>query len=102
MLPTRFADTEGTYNVWTWGPLGGAEAKRLWDGVSFVNHGYYVEGTTYNDTTKPDIITATGVQTITCSPASNQPIYDLSGRRVTNSPLSRGIYISNGRKFVIK
>jgi len=94
--------TEGTYNVWVWGDLGGgeaytaagawpgdemtqvgktsdgnfvykytitvtdqtpsnliitryvdgAEAARLYDGVAFVNHGYYVEG---NDTPTKEI-----------------------------------------------
>ena len=29
-------------------------------------------------------------------------IYDLQGRKVTDSQLSRGIYIMNGRKYVVK
>ena len=29
-------------------------------------------------------------------------LYDLQGRKVTDSQLSRGIYIMNGRKYVVK
>ena len=32
----------------------------------------------------------------------NKNIYDLSGRRVNNTQLKKGVYISNGRAFVIK
>lgn len=30
------------------------------------------------------------------------PCYDLSGRLINNGPLSRGIYIKDGRKVVVK
>lgn len=46
--------------------------------------------------------TGTGIeQVIPSADAANAPIYDLSGRRVLN-PVKKGIYIQNGKKYVIK
>ena len=146
-------DTEGAYNVWTWGTLGGGEAytttgawpgdamtlmgknaegrlvykyvqtktadvptniiitrydngneaKRLWDGVTFVNHGYYIEGTSYSGSSRPAVITATsGITTIASDASGDNAVYDLSGRKTGNAPLPRGIYVSGGKKFVVK
>ncbi len=53
------------------------------------------------------VITKTGdgiansIQTVTVDTKSLD-IYDLSGRQLTNSKLNKGIYIKNGRKFVVK
>ena len=41
------------------------------------------------------------IQSITADGKSGN-IYDLQGRKVTDSQLSRGIYIMNGRKYVVK
>ena len=43
----------------------------------------------------------TGIHAITADGKSGN-IYDLQGRKVTDSQLSRGIYIMNGRKYVVK
>ena len=59
----------------------------------------YVEG----KTAPTQIITAnTGIRQISEATNDDAPIYDLSGRRVANKPLPRGIYIRNGKKFVMK
>ena len=73
--------------------------NKIYDGVDFVNHGYYVEG----KTAPTQIITAnTGIRQISEATNDDAPIYDLSGRRVATKPLPRGIYIRNGKKFVMK
>ena len=41
-----------------------------------------------------------GIKTLSNSPLKGEDIYDLSGRKIANSKLPRGIYIQNGRKFV--
>ncbi|MBQ3361013.1 MAG: hypothetical protein IJG46_02625, partial [Prevotella sp.] len=48
-----------------------------------------------------DVEVVTGIQNVTYKPADNDAaIYNLSGQRVT-SP-TRGIYIRNGKKVIIK
>lgn len=140
--------TEGIYNVWVWGDLGGgeaytsigawpgdamtlkgkaangkyiykyvqtktqelpsnliitrfnngSEAKRLWDGVTFTNHGYYIEDADYT-TDVPVVISATtGIRTATVT-VENDKWYDLSGREI-NKPTRHGIYIHKGRKVI--
>ena len=44
-----------------------------------------------------------GIQGTVASPAfdANAPIYDVVGRQVS-APLKKGIYIQNGRKFIVK
>ena len=42
--------------------------------------------------------TGTGLKTLSNSPLKGENIYDLSGRRLSNSKLPRGIYIKDGRK----
>jgi arabinan endo-1,5-alpha-L-arabinosidase len=44
---------------------------------------------------------ATGIQGLRSSSETSDAVYDLQGRRVTNS-LRPGIYIRNGKKFVVK
>ena len=141
--------TEGVYNVWAWGDLGGgeaytlsgswpgdamtlmgknangrpvykyvqtktdgipaniiitrydggSEAKRLWDGAPFVNHGYYVEGISYNESNLPGIITTTGITEVRAEKLTKDYIYTLSGIRV-GEDAPEGIYIRNGHKFI--
>ena len=71
---------------------------KIYDGIDFVNHGYYVEG----QTAPTQIISATsGISTICKDAIPSGHIYTLTGRRVSNdAQLPRGIYIRNGRKFV--
>ena len=47
------------------------------------------------------ITSGSGIQSITVDGKSGN-IYDLQGRKVTDSQLSRGVYIMNGRKYVVK
>ena len=42
----------------------------------------------------------TGIDKVTASPTTDGPIYNLQGQRVTNP--GPGIYIQNGRKFVVR
>ena len=107
----------------------GGGATKIYDGVAFVNHGYYVEG----QDTPTQVITDNGQQTPSSVPPRGEThaqkasprgglegVYDLWGRRTdwppSNSPspllaspdrggmgggLGRGIYIRNGKKFVV-
>jgi 1,4-alpha-glucan branching enzyme len=77
----------------------GGDAK-IYDGITFVNHGYYVEG----QTTPTQIISATsGIGSVYGSQNGDSRIYDLSGRQVVNNRiLPNGVYIRNGKKIVIK
>ena len=78
---------------------------KIYDGVDFVNHGYYVEG----QATPTQVITTTGISPLTThySPLTNAHLYTLDGRKMaegtwSNGRLPRGIYIRNGKKFVVK
>ena len=71
---------------------------KIYDGVAFVNHGYYVEG---NDT-PTQTISATGISEILNSKSGDGSFYDLSGRKVTQAAAKRGLYIHNGRKYIIR
>lgn len=71
---------------------------KIYDGVAFVNHGYYVEG---NDT-PTQTISATGISEIVNSKSGDGSFYDLSGRKVTQAAAKRGLYIHNGRKYIIR
>ena len=79
---------------------------KIYDGVDFVNHGYYVEG----QTTPTQVITATGIKSLTSSFSQGEGAwYTLDGRCIANSQcstaigqMSPGIYIRNGKKYVVK
>ena len=43
----------------------------------------------------------TGIEETTIAKNANDPVYDLSGRRVQNM-IKGGIYIQNGKKFIVK
>ena len=64
-------------------------------------------GDTYETMPDTDVVYVAemGVDGITLLPADGQPstvIYDLQGRRVTNTHQLNGIFIVNGRKVIIK
>ncbi len=42
-----------------------------------------------------------GIEAVEAAKADNAPIYDLSGRKVTN-PAKGGIYVKNGKKIIVK
>jgi hypothetical protein len=47
--------------------------------------------------------TATGIQTIDRSPLNiDNSTCDLLGRKVANGQLKKGVYIQNGKKFIVK
>lgn len=72
---------------------------KVYDGINFVNHGYYVEG----QTDPIQIVTATStIHDVTVSPIE-KTIYTLSGQCV-QSPRSSlsGFYICNGKKILIR
>ena len=72
---------------------------KVYDGVPFVNHGYYVEG----NNTPTQTITATGIRDVRSErPETIGAYYDLSGRKVSRAEAKKGIYIRNGKKYVIK
>ncbi len=73
---------------------------KIYDGVDFVNHGYYVEG----QTTPIQVITATaGIVSIGRSVSSHdQSVYTLSGSKVAKGQLRKGVYIQDGKKFIVK
>jgi endoglucanase Acf2 len=73
---------------------------KIYDGVDFVNHGYYVEG----NAIPTQVITATGIESslMSLQPTDNR-IFTISGQLIeTSSQFRPGIYIQNGRKFIIK
>lgn len=47
-----------------------------------------------------DYSATTGIADVTAE--SKSPVYDLQGRRVEGTPLKKGVYVQDGRKFVVK
>lgn len=62
------------------------------DGYRNVCHYYY---------SKHNYVDPTGIESIKCDDASIPVWYDLQGRRIT-TPTSKGIYIVNGKKVVVR
>ena len=62
------------------------------DGYRNVCHYYY---------SKHNYVDPTGIESIKCNDASTPVWYDLQGRRIT-TPTSKGIYIVNGKKVVVR
>ena len=74
---------------------------KIYDGVDFVNHGYYVEG----NGTPTQVITATnGIgDVILCPRRADNRTYTIYGQSIDDAhSLRPGIYIRNGRKVVVK
>ncbi len=73
--------------------------SKIYDGIPFVNHGYYVEG----NSSPTHVVTATTAVTALRQPTHTAAhLYDLYGRQVTPSQHNKGIYIRNGKKIVIR
>lgn len=72
--------------------------EKIYDGIDFVNHAYYVEG--QGNPTRI-ISLSTGIRQPTITRRSSTAIYNLNGQVVTQ-PTRPGIYIMNGKKFVVK
>ena len=58
-----------------------------------VSADYQYDTTTIHDTPAQQIVNGKSL---------NSKCYDLSGRRINNGPLPRGVYIKDGRKMVVK
>lgn len=72
--------------------------NKIYDGINYVNHGYFVEG----QTAPTQIISATtGINDITVVPAVDNKCYDLTGRLLTQAPKS-GLYIRGGKKYIAR
>ena len=76
---------------------------KIYDGVNFVNHGYYVEG----NNTPTQVITTTGIQKLSVERLETSgDFYDFSGRKVATAAsatsIPKGIYIRGGKKYVIR
>jgi alpha-amylase len=63
--------------------------------LQFKNGGYYTKEGFFG------LVTA-GVNDVTLDKNANDIIYDLQGRKVVNGQLPRGIYIKNGKKFIVR
>ena len=74
---------------------------KIYDGVDFVNHGYYVEG---KGITTQVITTTNGIEETLLAPRSSDGrIYTINGELMNSGQSLRpGIYIRNGQKFIIK
>jgi len=67
----------------------------------FINHGYYVEGRGVATITVPT--TDTGITAVTSTVKATGRIYSLSGRLMKNvTCLPKGVYIRDGKKFIVK
>lgn len=62
------------------------------------NMGYKTNWTFYQPNSDPNAIEDVTVEKVTLDP--NAPIYDLTGRQVSQP--TKGIYLQNGKKFVVK
>lgn len=82
------------------------------DNIAFVssNDKYIKSNTAYLDITglssysKSNVLgnEVTGISTVRIYNQDDETVYDLSGRKITQKILPKGIYIKGGRKFVVK
>ena len=89
---------------------GGTDADKVYDGVPFVNHGYYVEGNGTPVKVISEVSAISGVADDGILSNADNGIYNLNGIRVATldgeSPsniiatLPKGIYIFKGKKFI--
>lgn len=78
--------------------------KNQQEGASWLNNGFkaYLPKTTETKTLRFNFGgETTAIESVLNGVDANAPIYDLSGRRVNNA-VKGGIYIQNGKKFIVK
>ena len=78
--------------------------KNQQEGASWLNNGFkaYLPKTTESKTLRFNFGgNTTAIESVLNGVDANAPIYDLSGRRVNNA-VKGGIYIQNGKKFIVK
>lgn len=100
----RYAGTVGYY--WT-GTLGTdlsfhkQRAHRLYIGAEGLNHNPAIRYSGYAIRPVRDKTITNMLETITDSMQKDSAIYDLTGRRLNSMP-ERGLYIQNGKKYLIR
>ena len=76
------------------------------ENLTFTNHGYYVFDSVSKGKLFGVVTKTSGISTITADKLKNARIYTLDGRLVNSNGslngLSKGVYIMNGKKYVIK
>jgi hypothetical protein len=63
---------------------------------------YMKERITWMDNKLGYVYVPSGINMVLNEKEKNSMVYDLSGRPVNASSLKAGLYISNGKKFVVK
>lgn len=53
-------------------------------------------------TRKPELYKSVGISSVRAITKAQKPIFDLQGRRITTSQPKRGLYISSGKKYIIR
>lgn len=81
-------------NSWSYTRLGKIDGASVSDLKQFLGNG----DISLTLSLAPD----SGVEGISTDRNNEETIYDLNGHRITKKPLSRGIYIINGKKTLIK
>ena len=105
---TKLGTADNGNSVWKWNVSGTVNPDFIifsgggvqTENLKFTNGGYYFGGEGLKAT-----VTPTAIRSIDISEKDTEhDVYDLQGRKVgtTKSPLKSGIYIINGKKFVIK
>lgn len=81
-------------NSWSYTRLGKIDGASVSDLKQFLGNGDIL--------LTLSLAPASGVEGISTDRNNEETIYDLNGNRITKKPLSRGIYIINGKKKLIK
>ena len=105
---TKLGTADNGNSVWKWKVSGAVNPDFIifsgggvqTDNLKFTNGGYYFGNEGLKATVTPTAIRNIDVT----DPNTEYVVFDLQGRKVgtTKSPLKSGIYIVNGKKFVIK
>ena len=106
---TKLSTADNGNSVWKWKVSGAVNPDYIifsgggmqTQNLDFTNGGYYFG----KDGLKATVTPTTGIRNIDMTDQNAEhAVFDLQGRKVgtTKSPLKSGIYIVNGKKFVIK
>ena len=109
VLLGTYADTYVADDAYVLGLVNGevgfyTATKNQQDGASWLNNGFkaYLPKTGVAATLRFNFGGTTAIESVLNNGVdANAPIYDLSGRRVMNA-VKGGIYIQNGKKFIVK